>query len=173
VIPHVPATKIAAAACLVLGWSAVASAADLQSGLQLLHEKKYAEAEKELHQVAAAEPDNAQAKVGLAEAYLMQNKLDEASAELDAAEKQAPDDAAVHKFRGMLLMKRDQYQAAYDQLSKAVELDPKDAYAHYYLGMAAGRVKKSDQMVKHFQIFLKLAPDAPEAAKVKSLLRAL
>jgi tetratricopeptide (TPR) repeat protein len=103
----------------------------------------------------------------------MQDKLDEASKELNAAGEAAEKNAEYYRTRGMIELKRERHAEAAEHLGKAVEIDPKDAYAHYYLGMANSRLRKTDQMIKHFQLFLELAPDAPEAGKVRSLLKSL
>ncbi len=139
-------------------------------GLTLLELEKYSEAEPFLKKAADGKSE---ARVGLARANMMQDRPGEAMKFLDAAEKDLPDNSEVYQYRGMILLKQDKFSEAEEQLSKAVELDSKNAYAHYYLGMANNRLKKTDRMVKEFQLFLQLAPKAPEAAKVKSLLRAL
>ena len=177
-------------------------AADLETGKRLFEENKYQEAEQELREAVAAEPDSAEAnyylgadlvqlnkykeaepflekasaekpeaRVALGHAYMMQDRLNDATRLLNEAAKDQPENAEIHRYQGMILLKQNKFDDAFKQLSKAVELDPKDAYAHYYLAMASSRLKRPDEMVTHFQIFLKLAPDAPEAAKVKSLLR--
>lgn len=90
------------------------------------------------------------------------------------AEPQAdPESAEAHRNRGVELLREQKYKEAAQALDQAIRADPKDAYAHYYLGMANSRLKKKDLMVKHFQIFLELAPEAPEAERVRSLLKSL
>lgn len=81
--------------------------------------------------------------------------------------------AEAHRNRGVELMREQKYREAAEELEQAIRADPKDAYAHYYLGMANSRLKKKDLMIKHFQIFLELAPEAPEAERVRSLLKSL
>lgn len=139
-------------------------------GLTLLELKKYEEAEGAFRKSAERKPE---ARVGLAQALMMQDKLDDALAELDAAAKDASDNPALHRTRGMIALKREKHSDAAKHLARALELDPKDAYANYYYGMANSRLRRTDLMIKHFQIFLELAPNAPEAAKVRSLLRSL
>jgi tetratricopeptide (TPR) repeat protein len=139
-------------------------------GMTLLELEKYSESEPFLQKAADGKPE---ARAGLGRAFMMQDKFDEATSQLDAAQKDLPDSSAVYQYRGMILLKQEKYGEAEEQLVKAVELDPKNAYAHYYLGMTDSRLKKTDRMVKEFQLFLQLAPKAPEAAKVKSLLRSL
>jgi regulator of sirC expression with transglutaminase-like and TPR domain len=68
---------------------------------------------------------------------------------------------------------RENHAAAVKALERAIKLDPKKAYSHYYAGIAYGNLKRPDKMAEHFQYFLRLAPEAPEAAKVRSYLRSL
>jgi len=48
---------------------------------------------------------------------------------------------------------------------------PDFAYAHYYAGLAYNGMKRPDKMLTHFEMFVKMKPDAPEARKVRSVLR--
>jgi tetratricopeptide (TPR) repeat protein len=161
-------------------------------GETLLKLEKYGDSEPFL---AKAAKDKLEARTMLGYSYLMQNRLTEASEALDSAQQgleeavkgldQANEEqkataqmyqmeqGEVHHYRGMVYLKQNKFDDAFKELSQATELNPKDAYAYYYLGMASSRVKRPDQMVKNFQRFLQLAPDAPEAPKVKSLLKSL
>ena len=144
--------------------------ANFYLALTLVELKKYEEAEPFFTQAMESKHE---ARVGLAHSYVMREKFDEAKRELDVAAKELPKNAEIPRLRGMILLKANNYDQAAKELTRAVDLDPKDAYAHYYLGMAQSRLRRPDLMVKHFQFFLKLAPDAPEADKVRALLRAL
>ena len=159
-------------------------------GETLARLEQYKEAEPFLEKAAKERPE---ARVALGYSYLMQDRLKEASESLDAAQEELdarvkgldqtiPEEKEkaamyqmkqgdVHQYRGMAYLKENKFDDAYKELSQATELNPKDAYAYYYLGMASSRIKRPDQMVKNFQIFLQLAPDAPEAPKVRSLLK--
>ncbi len=53
---------------------------------------------------------------------------------------------------------------------KAIEINPQNAYAHYNLGMAYYKKNQKDLTINHLNIFLQLAPTAPEAPQVKNLL---
>jgi tetratricopeptide (TPR) repeat protein len=74
---------------------------------------------------------------------------------------------------GLVQTARGEFSAAAISLEKATELDPNDAYAHYYAGMVYNKVRRVDRMTKHFQAFVKLAPDAPERPQVEAILRTL
>ena len=66
---------------------------------------------------------------------------------------------------------RQDFGNAASSLQKAVSLDPENASAHYQLGLVQYRLKRYEQTITHFERFLELTPDAPEAPQVKSLLR--
>lgn len=118
-------------------------------------------------------PSEAQMKIALGRAEIGQEKFTEARQDLEAAKELAPDNAEAYLRLGELELNRKDYPAAAKELDRAVELEPGNAYAHYYAGIAYSNLKRPDKMIDHFQHFLKLAPDAPEAAKVQSLMRSL
>ncbi len=147
-------------------------------GLSLLHQEQYSEAESqflaaEKETAAGSDPALDQIKVGLARAQMDQKDYDQASASLEAARGVNPNNPDIYVYRGKLELLRESYDAAIEQLQKAIEMDPKSAYAHYYAGMAYSKTRRPDKMVAEFQMFLKLAPNAPEAAKVRSLLKGI
>ncbi|MBI2820731.1 MAG: tetratricopeptide repeat protein [Acidobacteria bacterium] len=118
-------------------------------------------------------PSRDQIEVGLARAYLERKEYEKARESLDEAEALNASNPDVYLYRGKLHVQRGNYIAAVGELEKALELAAEDPYAHYYAGIAYSNIKRPDKMVDHFQMFLKLAPDAPEAAKVRSLLRSV
>ena len=144
-------------------------------GLALVELKQYAEAESQLKQAAElraeAGPRKDQILAGVAQAYMGQGRLEEAERTIREALEARPDSAEANLALGKLHLHRKNYAEAAKALDKAIELNPKDPYAHYYAGIAYSNIGRQDRMVNEFQMFLKMAPDAPEAAKVRSLLR--
>ena len=96
-----------------------------------------------------------------------------AARELDKASSLDAENQEVRLYRGSLHLARKDYKAAVDTLSPYVTSNPDEAYGHYYLGLAHYGMKRPDRTVQQFQKFLALAPDAPEAARVESLLRSI
>ena len=80
--------------------------------------------------------------------------------------------AEAYHYRGMVKTQQKDFEGAIADLEKAVELDPSRAYTHYYLGLAYNGVKRPDQMARHLQEFLNMAPNAPDADKVRSVMKA-
>ena len=72
----------------------------------------------------------------------------------------------VHAFRG-------DYSGAAEAFEAAQTHAPAFAYAYYYGGQAQSRLERPDRMAINFERFLQLAPDAPEARRVQSLMRSV
>jgi tetratricopeptide (TPR) repeat protein len=142
-------------------------------GLVLMELENHGEAANELQKAVEAGPATDAMQVDLARAYVELKEWDKAEAALRAAEAIKSDNPDIHYYRGRVAAARKDYAAAVAGYEKAIELNPRHAYAHYYAGIAYNQLKRADKTVQHFSIFLKLAPDAPEAKKVESLLRAL
>jgi Flp pilus assembly protein TadD len=184
----------------VLIFGVVAATADVDRGRQLYREGKYAEAESELKNAVRDQGDNAAANRLLGLALIEQDKASEAEGpikkayeleqnddnkvamarlhiaqkEFDKAEellKDASSGEGLEYTRGLLHLHRKNYEAAAKDLESAVEKDPENAYAHYYAGMAYNGLKRPDKMLSHFQLFVKMRPDAPEARKVRAILQ--
>lgn len=143
----------------------------LQQGQNKEAESHFAAAQEQL--TSASSPTLDEVNVGLARAQMDQKKYDQAEASLEGAFEVNPRNPEIFVYRGKLQLLRNNPAAAVEQLQNAIEMDPKNAYAHYYAGMAYSKTGRPDRMVAEFQTFLKLAPNAPEAAKVRSLLRGI
>jgi len=139
-------------------------AASLQTGVDFYRTQRYQQAEQEFRGLTGSEPGNADAHFYLGMTLVELNRLDEAA----AMSSESPE---VYFNRGLVRANRQDFPAAVQDFEKALALAPHDARAHYYAGMAYNRTGRPDKMVEHFQIFLKQAPDSPDAPKVRSLLR--
>ena len=141
-------------------------------GLALLEQNKLSEAESALQKAIELAPDLERAKLGLVRVYIQQKQIDKAQAALDGANisEDTPD---LPLYRGMINVSKGNHKAAAADLETAIQRKPDNAYAHYYAGLAYNGLKRPDKMVERFETFLRLAPDAPEAAKVRSLLRSV
>lgn len=84
-----------------------------------------------------------------------------------------PNLAEAHYVKGLVLSYQQKVDEAIKLLSRAVELNPTHAYGHYYLGLAYNQKKRKDLTIVHLEKFLALAPQAPEAAQVRTLLNFL
>lgn len=82
------------------------------------------------------------------------------------------DFAAFYQL-GFIKSRREDWQGAADAFDRAAQLNPSFAYAHYYAGLSYSRMRRPDQVASHFEVFLKLAPEAPERGAVMSIMRTL
>jgi tetratricopeptide (TPR) repeat protein len=140
-------------------------------GAALLEQDKLDEAEPRLTKALELNHPQDQVKVALARVHLQRQQHERALALLNEAQAANPENSDAYLYRGIAYANRSEFNPAVQDLEKAVQIQPSNAKAHYYAGLAYNGIKRPDKMVEHFQIFLKLAPDAPEAARVRSLLR--
>ena len=153
-------------------------------GLSLLMQEKYQEAlnafqnvkapvEKATSSGEAGIPDKGQMEIALTRTYLGLKKYPEVWECLEAAEKANANPADIHTFRGAYYLERNDVDNAAKELEKAIELDSLNAYAYYYAGYAHLRLGNPARAVDMFEMFLRLAPYAPEAGKAKFLIDSL
>jgi tetratricopeptide (TPR) repeat protein len=175
------------------------TAADLQRGKQLYLEGKLTEAEGELRQVAGQDANNNAAHRYLGLALVEQGKTAEAAQhinrameleasnenklalarlqvaqkEYDKAEQTLQNVAGeeLEYVRGLIHLNRERFNEAAQDLEAFIKKIPQHAYAHYYAGLAYNQTKQKDRMLSHFQQFVQMRPDAPEARKVRAVLQ--
>lgn len=148
-------------------------------GLTLLNQGKYPEALRELQTVKSeqekasqwsrsAVPNVYQVDLALAQAHLALDQFDKAWPKLESARIEDSSSSEVFLCRGIYYYKQKEYSKAIKELEKAVTLDPQNAYAYYYAGHAYFDSDNIVKMIKAFQLFLELAPDAAEAGDVQT-----
>ncbi len=142
-------------------------------GLTLLELERLEEAESEMDQAAQLGLPTDEAKVGLARVVMKKGNRARALTLLNEAAEEKADNPDVYHYRGIVQASRQDFVSSAADLEKAIQLDPSNAYNYYYAGMAYSRLRRPDKMVNNFQMFLKLAPNAPEARKIQSLLRSV
>lgn len=178
---------------------AVVCAADADHGRKLYLQGKYDEAATELRQAVQenGEDANAQRQLGMvlldqdktsdAEKYIARAqemnpgpetntalaRLAVAKKEYDKAQSLLADASGddVPYVRGLLHFQKQEYQEAADDLESFLEKNPAHPYAHYYAGLAYNNLRKPDKMLTHFERFVQIRPDAPEARKVRAVLK--
>jgi tetratricopeptide (TPR) repeat protein len=114
---------------------------------------------------------NPWAPIGKSAMQLIDKQFDEALASADQAVRMAATLPEAHYQRGIVLMFRREYGDALDAFTKATQLDQTFAAAYYYAGLAASRIKRIDLTANNFEMFVRLAPNAPERPEVESILR--
>ncbi|HVE78797.1 MAG TPA: DUF4388 domain-containing protein [Gemmatimonadaceae bacterium] len=117
---------------------------------------------------ASAQLEDARPHVARSAAALAAGRLDEA---LTAARAGIAADAASADARlaaGRALARLGRGAEAVDELRRAASLDPINAEIHLELGFAAARVGDFAAAIAGWEQFLKLAPAAPAAARVRT-----
>ena len=183
---------------ILIGFCATTLRADTDRGVDLYRQGKYAEAQSELSKAVESKPDDARAlrflglalveqhkpaeaqphltkaneldpggdsKLALARMYIEQKDLDKAEDLLQNADGEERD-----YVRGLLQFNRQQNTEAAASLEAYLKDHPNHPYAHYYAGLAYNGAKRPDKMLTHFEMFVRLKPDAPEARKVRAVL---
>ena len=141
-------------------------------GLSLVRQGKSAESIAVLESAVAVGPDFPDAKLALATGFAAEKRYADAEKLVDEVAEQKSDHEDLPYYRGMLAVLKKQYRDAVPHLETAIEKDPENAYAYYYAGLAYSNVKRPDKMVGAFNNFLRLEPKSPDAAKVRSFLKA-
>jgi tetratricopeptide (TPR) repeat protein len=132
----------------------------------------WAQAETRARALLSVKADDADALYLLGTAQQRQKRFGEALKTLGQAKTLRPDDPMIEFEIGATNVYLQEWQKAFDSLSAAIEKNPDIAYAYYYRGLAAGKVNKKDVLYNDLDRFVKMAPDAPEAANAKQLLGA-
>ena len=141
--------------------------------LAYLRQNKLDIAEKEVAQAVELESGSTSARITAARVAIAQQNWTVATRELAKATELDSSNAEILLYRGSMNLARKDYKTASAVLTPYVTMNPDEPYGHYYLGLAQYGMKRPDKTVEHFQRFLSLAPDAPEAARVESLLRSI
>jgi len=116
---------------------------------------------------------------GLAAVYNKEKKFDEASqmsakaADLSTTDAAGGGDATALYNAGISLWNASKYPEAQAQFQKAVKIDPKMAEAYYYLAMTEVNLNKLTDAKPNLEMYLKLAPDGPNAATAKAVLESI
>lgn len=146
-------------------------------GMALLMQKRYQESLEVLKKIKEPKkgevPDKGQLKIALARAYLGLKNYPEALEYLNVAEEVNADPVEYHTYRGAYYMEKDDAERAAKELDKAIDLGSKNPYTYYHAGFAYLSLGHPADAVKAFEIFLQMAPYAPEAKAVKLIVDSL
>ena len=143
-------------------------AGELEDGIALFRQGKYAEAEAKLRQASGPE-----AQAYLAAALAKQKKYGEAEGPAKAALDANPTHEVAVAALGEALVGLKKYDDAINRLSDALAKKSDLAYAYFWRGQAYDKKGQAARMVADYEQFLKLAPKAAEAATVRGLLSAI
>ncbi len=97
----------------------------------------------------------------------------ESVADYREAQQLFPNDYATAFNLGLALHKLGDEAGAIDAYKKAIELDPNDAAFQLALGTSLERLQRPRDAVVAYDAYLRLAPDAPDAAAVRARIAQL
>lgn len=143
----------------------------LEQAVSLYDQGSYAEAASILSGL-----DSLDAKAYLAACLAKQRKFVEAEATAKPVLEQRPTHPVAVAGLGQALVGQGKHDEAVGRLSAAItatenaENKTDAAYAFFWRGQAHYKKGQADKMVADFEVFLKLAPEAPEANTVRQLL---
>jgi tetratricopeptide (TPR) repeat protein len=147
---------------------ALAAPGQLAQGVALYQSGKYAEAEAELRQIPGSE-----ACAYRAAALLRLERYAEAETEAKAALAETATQPIAVAALGESLVKQGKLDEAVERMTALLAAKVDLAYAYYWRGQSRQRKQQIARMVDDYQSFLRLAPEAPEAAALKALLAGL
>jgi Tfp pilus assembly protein PilF len=144
-------------------------------GSALLKQGKLDQAETALRKVLELNPKLVNARLDLGIALLNKRQMAEAEKELREVIKANETFATPHMYLGIALMGLKQWEEAEKELLRAISLkdDEKIAQAHKYLGGLYMGYKKNSQAIEHLEKYLKLAPKASDAEKIRATIKQL
>jgi tetratricopeptide (TPR) repeat protein len=139
-------------------------------GSALIKQKNPEAALTHFNKILQSAPNSPYGYIGKGQYYISKGNLAGAETQLNTAVQKDANCAEAYYHRGLLRGGQKKLDMAIADLQKCLQLKGNHAYAHYNIGLAYYQKGRKDLMITHFQKFLYLAPEAPEAAQVKSLL---
>jgi pSer/pThr/pTyr-binding forkhead associated (FHA) protein/outer membrane protein assembly factor BamD (BamD/ComL family) len=81
------------------------------------------------------------------------------------------DEASAAYKAGATALKSGQLQKAVDQLSRCIKIDKRYALCHRAMGIAYARMRNGPKAYRYYKQYIKLAPNADDAAQVRQYLQ--
>lgn len=126
-----------------------------------------------LHMIIEVDPSNSAAYAQLIEMYMAQGKVDELDELLEQAPPDIRQDPNVHFNVAAALYNEGHPEQAVASLEKVLEYDPQYVDAYRLMGYCQVGTNDLDGAIESLTRYLELAPDAPDAGQVQSLLAGL
>jgi tetratricopeptide (TPR) repeat protein len=129
----------------------------------LIKLERYQEAEAFLRKAVVKFPENTRFWLDLASSLERQQKLDESIAVLRESIVKFPGDIGFKFVLGGMLSQTNQLGPAVDLLTEVCDTQPDNDYARYCLAVDLGQLRRHDEAIKHFKIYLSRCPDDKSA----------
>jgi len=151
-----------------------------EKGTKLSKENKLEEAVQAFQKAVELKEDFFEAYVNLGTFLFQQQKDDEAEKALLKAHELKPEEskpkeilAAINFEKAKILIQENKMDEALERLKQSYDLRADHAYVNFLLGYLYNEKKMKEEAIKHFEAFLQLAPNAPQAKDVKKILESL
>ena len=131
------------------------------------------EARPHFRRAIELEPASPAHYVAFARALAVERRWNEAITELRRAQELAPDDFAIAFAMATTLHESGNHAAAVEQYKAAMALSPGDASTRMGLGVCYEALDRPQQAAQAFDDYLRLAPSAPDAERIRRRVAAL
>jgi Flp pilus assembly protein TadD len=125
---------------------------------------------EQLEAARAAQPDNVDLIVELANAQIALKRFDPAERELRRALKLQPENAQVYLGLGVISFRRGLYAQAEQELRRVLELDAESANAYFYRGEALNQLSRVDEALDMLLRATQMQPANARAYYVMGIL---
>ncbi|MDT5296584.1 MAG: hypothetical protein QOJ76_3464 [Acidobacteriota bacterium] len=143
-------------------------------GVQYMKLKQPDKAGEALRAALKLAPDDYATLLTYGRALYDRQSFSEAEAQFRKAAKRNNSSPSAHFYLGMILLKRHELDGAEKELKSAIEFGGDQiAVAHYYLGGIYWGRQDHKHAADELETYLRLAPDAADAARVRSTIKEL
>lgn len=151
-----------------------------KKGTKLSRENKSEEAIQAFKKAVELKEDFFEAYVNLGAFLFQQQKDEEAEKALLKALELRPEESKPKEIladidfeKAKILIQKNKLDEALERLKQAYNFRADHAYVNFLLGYLYNEKGMKEEAIKHFEAFLKLAPNAPQVKDVKKLLESL
>jgi tetratricopeptide (TPR) repeat protein len=136
-------------------------------------ERDWAGAATELEAVLQLDPTQVQAYGDMATFYIQAGRLDDAAASLARGVEQGFQSAQHCYILGARYYEKKAFDQAIDAFRQALGIDPEMAEAERSLAGALDQAGREQEALAHFERYLELDPDAPDAERVSKRIETI
>lgn len=158
---------------LLLAWLVVDRATvdkDYREAMEAIAGRDWAKAAELLEETLKSRPNNVQARIHLAKAYMGMVDPKKALDEINKALKQDPRNAVAFGLRGILRKQMKRHDEALADFSEAVRLNPQYAWAHAQIADLFIRTQNLEKALESVNKALDAKSDFVEALRMRALI---
>ncbi len=151
-----------------------------EKGTKLSKENKLEEAIQAFQKAVELKEDFFEAYVNLGAFLFQEQKDDEAEKALLKAFELRPEESKPKEILGdinfekaKILIQENKMDEAFERLKQSYGFRTDHAYVNFLLGYLYNEKGMKEEAIKHFEVFLQLAPNSPQVKDVKKLLKSL